>query len=166
MQEVKITDEHRWLHQLVGEWTFEVDCPGPDGTPPEKHTGTETVHKLGDAWVLLDGRGKMPASQGGGEAPTQMTLGYDPDKGHFVGTFIASMMTHLWWYQRGTLDAERRRLTLEAEGPAFDGTQGKVANYRDVVEIVSADERLLHGNIQGEDGNWTCFMTARYRRVR
>lgn len=163
--QTQITDQHRWLHQLIGEWSFEVDCPGEDGTS-QKHAGTQSVRKLGDAWVLLDDSGPMPASEGGGEALTQMTLGYDPDKGHFVGTFIGSMMTHLWWYQRGTLDAERRTLTLEAEGPTFDGTPGKLANYRDEIEIVGPDERLLRGNIQGADGNWTCFMTARYRRVR
>ncbi len=163
--QTQITEEHRWLHQLLGQWSFEVDCPAPDGTS-QKHTGVQAVRTLGDAWVLLDDRGPMPAEAGGGEALTQMTLGYDPDKGHFVGTFIASMMTHLWLYHRGTLDADRRTLTLEAEGPTFDGTPGRLASYRDVIEIVNSDERLLRGNIQNADGSWTCFMTARYRRVR
>lgn len=163
--QVQITEQHRWLHQLIGEWSFEIECAAPDGTS-QKQAGTQTVRKLGDAWILLDDRGPLPASEGGGEALTQMTLGYDPDKGHFVGTFIGSMMTHLWWYQRGTLDADRRRLTLDAEGPSFDGTPGKLANYRDVIEIVGPDERVLRGNLQAADGSWTCFTTARYRRLR
>ena len=32
------------------------------------------------------------------------TLGYDPAKKKYVGTFIASVMTHLWIYS-GSLDA-------------------------------------------------------------
>jgi hypothetical protein len=39
-----------------------------------------------------------------GPATTMMTLGYDPPKRRFVGTFNDSMMTHLWVYD-GALDA-------------------------------------------------------------
>ena len=163
---VKITDEHRWFDQLIGEWRFEIDCPGPDGAPSARHTGRESVRRLGDAWVLLESHGRMPGSEGGGDMLSQMMLGYDPDKGHYVGTFITSMMTWLWQYHGGRLDATRLQLTLEAEGPSFDGGAGKLANYRDVIEIVSPDERLLHCNVQGADGTWTRFMTSRYLRVR
>ena len=35
--------QHRWLQQLVGEWTYESDCNmGPD-QPKVKFKGTETV---------------------------------------------------------------------------------------------------------------------------
>jgi hypothetical protein len=94
-----------------------------------------------------------------------MTLGYDPAGQCFVGSWIGSMMNHLWHYQRGTLDADRRVLTLEADGPRFDGQPG-LAHYRDMIEIVDDDTRLLHGNVQLDDGSWSRFMTARYRRQR
>ena len=39
-------NEHKWLEQLVGEWTTEMEgSAGPD-QPPVKHTGTETVRSL------------------------------------------------------------------------------------------------------------------------
>jgi hypothetical protein len=150
-----ITEHHAWLHQLVGQWR--VEMPGPDGTSTE---GTETVRTLGEAWVLLEGRGEMPA---GAPSAMMMTLGYDPAQGAYVGTWIGSMMNHLWVY-RGQLDADRKLLALHAQGPAFDDPS-RLVNYRDEIEIVGPDERLLHGNMQGEDGQWTRFMTARYTRI-
>ena len=47
-----------------------------------------------------------------------MTLGYDPVQKRFVGTFIGSMMTHMWIYN-GTLDAAGKVLTLDTEGPGL-----------------------------------------------
>jgi hypothetical protein len=153
-----ITEHHTWLHQLVGEWR--VEMPGPDGAPAT--TGTETVRLLGDAWLLLEGTGTMPD---GARAFTQMTLGYDPAQRAFVGSWIGSMMNHLWVYRGGQLDGAQRVLALPSEGPSFD-TPGKLVQYRDEIELVSADERLLHGNMLGDDGQWTRFMTARYKRLR
>jgi hypothetical protein len=152
-----LTPEHDWLQRLIGEWKFEM--PGPDGvTLP----GIETARALGPAWVLLEGRGQMPD---GTSTQMLMTLGYDPAQGCFVGSWVGSMMNHLWVYRSGTLDAAQRILTLPSEGPSFE-TPGQVAQYRDEIEWVNDDERLLHGNLLGADGQWQRFMTARYLRVR
>ncbi|HQR56018.1 MAG TPA: DUF1579 domain-containing protein [Burkholderiaceae bacterium] len=162
----EITPQHTWLHQLVGEWQFEGESVGADGQPTMKMSGTESVRKLGDAWVQCDGRSQVPDEMGGGLSLMQFTLGYDPAKGHFVGTFIGSMMTHLWIYHRGELDADGRTLALYAEGPAFDRPAGTMAQYRDSIQIVGPDERLLLSHLQGPDGQWIPFMTSRYRRTR
>jgi hypothetical protein len=95
-----------------------------------------------------------------------MTLGYDPQKGHFVGSFVASMMTHLWIYERGTLDAAGKVLTLDARGPTFSG-DGAMVDYQDIIEWKSDDHRILSSRMRGEDGSWSpVFMTAHYRRKR
>lgn len=157
----ELTAEHAWLRRLLGQWRTDMCALEGKDQPEGTMGGTETVRSLGDVWVLGEGKGQGPDG-----TPTQslMTLGYDPAKGVFVGTWIGSMMNHLWVYQRGTLDATQRVLTLEADGPRFDGKPGS-AHYRDVIEIVSDDERLLHGNVQLDDGTWSRFMTARYRRT-
>ena len=152
----EITQEHAWLRRLVGEWRYEL--PGPEGGTVR---GTEIVRMLGEAWLILEGRGQMPD---GAAAQTLMTIGFDPSQRCFVGTWIGSMMNHLWVYSGGALDVAQRLLSLPADGPSFD-EPGKLARYRDEIEIVGADERLLHGNSLGADGKWTRFMTARYQRV-
>ena len=40
--------EHLWLNKLLGEWTTEMTEPDSK----ETCTGTESVRKLGDLWVL------------------------------------------------------------------------------------------------------------------
>jgi Protein of unknown function (DUF1579) len=150
--------EHQWLQKLIGEWTYETEATmGPD-QPPEKATGTETVRSLGGLWILAEGQGQMP---GCGVATTMMTLGYDSQQQRYVGTWIGSMMTHLWLYD-GELDAAERVLTLNAEGPAMTG-DGKMAKYKDVIEFNSDDRRMMTSYVLGDDGNWHKFMTVNYQ---
>jgi hypothetical protein len=152
--------EHAWLQQFIGEWTYESEClMGPD-QPAMKSSGTETVRSLGGFWVIGEGQGEMPD----GEPATMIiTLGFDPQKGRFVGTFVGSMMANLWVYD-GSLDADERVLTLEADGPSFTNPTA-TAKYRDSVELVSPDHRILRSTVLGDDGTWIEFMTAHYRRV-
>ena len=151
--------EHQWLQKLVGKWTFEGECVmGPD-QPPSKHTGSETVRSIGGLWTLGEGAGAGPD---GGQMTSIMTLGYDPQTKRFVGTFIASMMTHLWIYN-GTLDAAGKVLTLDTEGPDFSGGPDMV-KYQDIIEFVNDDHRILKSQLVGPDGKWNHFMTAHYRR--
>ncbi len=110
--------------------------------------------------MLIEAQGEMP---GGGVAHSVMTLGYDPQQQRFTGTFIASMMTHLWVYS-GALDATRRVLTLDTEGPDMaDPT--KLVKFQDIIELTNADQRVMRSQALGDDGQWRQFMTARYTRV-
>jgi hypothetical protein len=153
--------EHRWLDQLLGEWVYESEGACGPGDAPVKAHGAEHVRSLGGLWIIAEGEGEMP---GGGPARTIITLGYDPARGRYVGTFVGSMMTHLWVYD-GALDAAGRVLTLNAEGPSMDGS-GKMARYQDVIEIKSAEHRVLTARVEAEDGTWRELMTAHYRRKR
>jgi hypothetical protein len=92
-----------------------------------------------------------------------MTLGFDPAKGRFVGTFVASMMHHLWIYEGG-LDAGRNALTLHTEGPGVEDDV-KMAQYRDVITFEDDDYRVMTSSYQRDDGTWQLFMTAHYRRA-
>jgi hypothetical protein len=157
MQKVEPQSEHRWLQQLLGDWTYETEAiMGPD-QPPVKMSGSESARPLGDVWVLCEASGMCP---GEGPAVTLMTLGYDPAKKRFVGTFIGTMMTNLWVYD-GRL--EGNTLTLDAEGPSFAG-DGTTAKYQDIIEIKGPDERTLSSRMLTPDGKWQHFMTSTYRR--
>jgi hypothetical protein len=162
MDAPKPESQHLWLQQLIGEWTFENEASmGPD-QPPIKSSGTERVRTLGDVWVLCETTGNMPGMDAVHSSIT--TLGFDPKKSAFVGTFIGSMMTHMWIYE-GSLDTAQRVLTLNTEGPSFTD-DGSTSQYRDTVTIVNADERLLTATVQTADGSWNQFMKCTYRRKR
>ncbi|MEZ6130519.1 MAG: DUF1579 domain-containing protein [Planctomycetaceae bacterium] len=151
--------EHLWLHQLIGEWSVESECIMEPDQPPMKTTGRETVRALGRFWTIGEGAGNVPD---GGSCDSIMTLGYDPRTKRFVGSFIASAMTHLWPYD-GELDESGKILTLDSEGPSFAG-DGTMSKYQDIIEIVSSDYRTLTARVQSSDGSWRQFMTSHYRR--
>ena len=151
--------EHQWLRKLLGEWTYETEAKMGSDQPSVKTTGTETVRSLGDLWFLAEGQGEMP---GCGLATTLMTLGYDPQQQKFVGSWIGSMMTHLWRYE-GELDASTNQLTLNSEGPSMRG-DNQMAHYRDVIEFQNDNHRTLTSYALSEDGQWYQFMTAYYER--
>ena len=149
-----------WLQSLVGEWTYEAQDLSTSDKPAEPVRGVETVRPLGGIWMLFEGRGDIP---GAGTGTSLMTLGYDPEKGSYVGTWVGSMMTHLWSYDRGVLDAGKKILTLESEGPSFTG-EGKTSKYRDFLEMLDPDRRVVASEVLGSDGKWKRFMISNYRR--
>lgn len=152
--------EHVWLDQLLGDWTYEATARMGPGQDSCISGGTETVRSLGGLWIIGEGTGAMPDGK-----PAQMviTLGFDPGAGVYRGTWIGSMMAHLWVYE-GRLDAAGKVLTLEATGPSFT-EPGKMGSYQDIVTILGPDERLLTSRSLAADGSWTEFMQARYRRA-
>jgi len=114
---------------------------------------------LGDLWMVGESTGDLP---GGGTMTAVITLGYDPARGRFVGSWVGSPMANMFVYE-GTLDADRRALTLDTTGPDF-ADPAKTARYRDIIEIVSGSERLLRSE-RHADGRWHEMMRARYRRA-
>ncbi len=151
--------KHQWLQKLVGEWTYETEAMISSDQPPQRATGTESVRTLGEFWVVAEAQGEMP---GCGAATMIITLGYDPHKQRYVGTWVGSMMTYLWLYD-GELDADENMLTLNSEGPAMTGDE-KIAKYKDVIEFKSNDHRVMTSHVLGHDGQWHQFMIVNYRR--
>lgn len=94
---------------------------------------------------------------------TLMTLGYDAARKKFIGTFVASVIPHLWVYE-GELDAAGKVLTLTARGPSCL-EHGTMADYHDMIEIHGAGQRQLSSEVQSTDGKWHPFMKSIYRRT-
>lgn len=151
--------EHHWLQQLVGEWTYEGECQMGPGQPPMKSSGTEVVRSLGGLWTLGEFTNSTPEGQ---VATNIMTLGYDPSKKAFIGTFISSMMTMMWVYD-GQLDASGKKLVLDTVGPNF--MTNTLSKYQDIIEIIDENNRILSSQLLTEDGTWIPFMKSHYRRV-
>ena len=79
--------EHRWLQKPVGEWTFDVEAMMGSDKPPEKFGGSESVRDR----RCLDTVRRPRRHVQSGATTTLMTLGYDPQKKQYVGTWIGSM---------------------------------------------------------------------------
>ncbi len=158
MMKPESSAEHRWLQRMLGEWRMEGSCDMAPGQAPETTTGVETMRPLGEFWIMGESRGEMP---GCGESRNVITLGYDPAKGRFVGSFVSSIMPNLWVYE-GSLAGDV--LTLDCEGPDFSDAT-KTASYQDVMEIVGDDHRILRSRLKAPDGQWHQIMQAHYRRV-
>jgi hypothetical protein len=153
-------EQHDWLQQLVGEWTLTSEAVvGPD-TDPETWKSAETVRAIGDLWVVAEGTIDLDATP----FTWIMTLGYDPSKGAFVGSWIDTMQPTMWSYV-GHLDESKRILTLEAEGPSIEDPS-KTGKYRDQIELLSSDHKRTTSSALGDDGTWTTFMTVDAHRVK
>jgi hypothetical protein len=152
-------EQHEWLQQLVGEWKVSSESSMEPGGDPTIWESKESIRSIGGLWIVAEGS----ADNDGPPFTSLLTLGYDPNKEAFVGTWIDTMQTTLWSYV-GHLDASRRVLTLETAGPSISGP-GETARYRDRIELIGSDEKRMSSSMLGEDGSWTTFMTAEARRV-
>lgn len=150
-------EQHRWLEQLLGEWT--VISQDPTGNASSDQDWVEKVRSLSGLWVVCEGQGTMPD---GKAAETLMTLGFNPETGRYVGTWVGSMMTHMWVYD-GELEDDGRTLALNCDGPDFE-SPGRTARYQDRITFVDANHRTLTARVQNEDGSWNEMMRADYRR--
>ena len=152
------TPEHEWLQRLVGDWTYENECVmGPNGET-EQGSGREVVRAFGGLWTMGETTGTMP---GCGEMSGLMTLGYDPVKGKYVGSWIGTPMAYMFVYE-GSREGDV--LTLDCEGPSFENP-AKMAKYQDVVELRGPNERELRSQVRGADGSWQQFMQGVYTRA-
>lgn len=153
-------EHHKWLEQLVGEWTVESEMI-PPGMDPIKSKGTDSVRSIGGRWIVAELTNEIP---GLGAMQAIMTLGYDSEKSKYQGTWVDSIQDHMWIYT-GTIDATGKILTLEAEGPNMMDPSGPPGKYRDVIEIKSADQRTLTSS-GFMDGKWVQFGVSTYRRTK
>ena len=152
MKTAEVLKEHSFLERMVGQWT--VNAPDMTGQKPWE----ETVRSLQGIWFVAEGSGEMTD---GKQATTILTLGYDPSKGKYVGSWIGSMMDYMWTYE-GEVEPSGNVLSLYTRGPAFDGSG--LADYREQITFLDHDVRTFTSSTREPDGTWKQFMEARYTR--
>lgn len=152
--------QQTWLQQLIGEWTYEFSTAEDSDHPGASFTGTESVRPIGDTWMVAENKGR---GFNGSASHSLMTLGYEPDKGRFTGSFAGTMVPVLFLYD-GALTEDGTSLILDTEGPAM--TEGRATDkYRDIIHILDENNRELIAQVLGDDGQWREFMSTRYRRA-
>ena len=117
-------------------------------------TVSERARRVGGVRIVAD--------PGGVKIVAVLTVGYDPAKKKYVGSWVDSVQTNMWIYE-GTVSEDGKTFSLLADGPGF-ADPAKTAKYKDAWEFKSKDHIVLTGSVQGDDGKWTTFMTANYRR--
>ena len=148
---------HEWLKQLEGEWVCESEAVMAPGQPAIKFKGSDATRSLGGFWTVSELKCDMM-----GETMTGlMTVGYDDKKKKFVGTWVCSMDNTMFHYE-GELDAAKKVLTLNTEGPNPAG-DGKTVKMKDVIEVKDKDTKVLTSHMQ-IDGKWVQFMTITAKR--
>ncbi|MES2996504.1 MAG: DUF1579 domain-containing protein [Verrucomicrobiota bacterium] len=145
--------EHEFLKQFAGEWTVETQLFMEPGKPPVTVKGTESAKMLGGFWVV----GETKCEMMGQPFTGIMSLGYDPEKKKYTGTWIDSMTSTLWTYT-GSVDETGKILTLECAGKC--PMDGKFYQMRDTTEWKSPDQRVMKNERKGEDGKWVTGMTS------
>jgi hypothetical protein len=150
--------EHQWLHHFIGEWDSEVEVFHEPGKPPLKGKGTETSKALGAFWVVSQGESEIM----GMKFSSALTLGYDPKKKKYIGSWVDSMGSHFWTYE-GTVDASGKNLTLHTEGPC-PMEPGKLCKFREVTEIKDKDNRVFTSWVVGDDGKETMMVRVISKR--
>lgn len=151
-------EHHKWLEQLVGEWTVQSEMTNPGGDAI-KGVGTDSVRSVGGRWVVNDLKMDI---EGMGSMHAVSSIGYDSVKGNYQGTWVDSIQDHLWVYT-GTLDPTGKTLTLEAEGPSMTG-EG-TTRYRDAITIADKDHRTLNSSAL-VNGEWVHFGTTLYTKLK
>lgn len=153
--------EHEWLQNLVGDWLFESEMMMPNGENV-KGKGKETVQSLKGLWAF----GEMESTMPNGELMKGYTaIGYDVTFKEYRGCWFGDVSSHLWKYI-GKLSEDRKKLTLECEGPDMTSDEeGATSMYRDIHEIIDENTRTLTSYGQDKSsGEWKQFMKATYKR--
>jgi hypothetical protein len=154
----KPAKEHESLAQFAGEWEVNSECKMPGMDEPIVCKGTESAKIVGGFWLVTHGEGDMM----GMKMQSILTLGYNPEKKKYVGTFLSSCDSTLWKYE-GEMDEGGKKLTLHTEGPHM-ADPGKTAKYREVLELVDKDHKTFTSYLIDENGKETKFVTMDYRR--
>lgn len=157
---MELTPQQQWLRRFVGEWTVDGTGDCGQGQPPMTHRGRETVRMIGEHWILCEAHATLGENKG--EMTSILTLGYDPAKDRFIGSWIGSPMPFLFTYE-GVL--RNNVLPLDTMGPSMV-KPGELARYQDVLEMHEDDRRVLWSQMLMDDGSWKKFMRAEYVRVR
>lgn len=138
--------EHELLKQFVGEWTAECKFWMDPSQPAMEMKGTETCTLgPGGFWITSVFKGEAFGKPFEGRA----TTGYSPFKKKFVGTWIDSMVPHLFTTE-GTIDEAGKVITFTAD--ALDPAAGTPVKERWVIEIKGADSHVMTMYTPGPDG--------------
>lgn len=154
-------NEHEWLKNLIGEWRIKSEMAMEPGAPRIQSEGTASVKDLGGLWAYSENKETIPSMDQ--STISYFALGYDVTFKEYRGSMVMSASSHLWKYA-GTLSDDSTKMTLDCEGPSMTEEAG-TALYRDVIELIDENHRIMTSYAQDKDGKWEEFVKAHYFRI-
>ena len=150
--------EHEHLKKFVGEWTAEVTCTMPDGTPM-KSTGKESAKLvLGGRFVQTHFEGSMM-----GKPFTGMgMMGYDKMLKKYVSTWSDSMSTGIMIFY-GDADKDGKVFTQYCETKVADG---KTEKWKSVTTLTDEKTMTFDMTVTLPDGKDMKVMSITYTKVK
>jgi hypothetical protein len=149
--------EQQWLNQLAGDWACDIELYFQP-YKPLRCKGTRSARMVGPFWLVEDGKTNIA----GTPFASVLTVGFDPQKKKFVGTWIENTSSFMRKYE-GSLDPSGKSMTLECEVPA-PHVPGKLAKFKEVFDFKSNDHVIVTTTWQPEEGKWSTLAVVNCRR--
>lgn len=140
--------EHALIQKSIGVW--DVKCKffmGPDA-PPGEMDATDTVTAVGPFWNV----GLFEGDFMGMPFTGQSQLGYSPQEGCYVSTWIDAMSTFLF-VMKGNMDEASNTLNLTGEAP--NPADGKIV-----------PQRICHEFLDDNSHKMSMFMTLEHGEIK
>lgn len=106
------SDAHRFVQEAVGTWKVACTYYMDPTQPPMECEATDTIEAVGPFWTVSRFVCPLPDNN---ELVGKATLGYDPNKGKYVGFWIDSCTTTPFYYE-GDYDADSKTLAMSGSG--------------------------------------------------
>jgi hypothetical protein len=153
-----VTENHKRLDYMVGEWTFASKCWMEPGAPPTESTGTCTTTAIyGGRYVISEHAGDFMGQPFEGTA----CCGYDNTKGKYVTAWIDNMSTGIFTFE-GTYDAATKTFTYTGEMDDCMSPGSKI-RVREVIKVVDKDKHTFEW-YETRGGKETKTMEMTYTR--
>lgn len=152
------TAEHKRLEEHCGVWNVACTFYMDPSQPPMEAQGVETIEMFGQFWTTSVFEADMFGAPFRGKA----TLGYDPQAGEYVSTWIDTMSPNFFCF-RGNFDESGKVLAMTGEG--YDCMSQQMTTYRTTEEHKDSGERVFEMFMKAPDGSEVKMFTHVYTRV-
>lgn len=147
--------EHEMLTMDDGVWRATISLHR-EGGKVEQYVGRETNSMIGDLWSI----GKLEVEIGGAPYEGFATLGYDAQKGQYVGTWIDNYATQIT-DMHGSYDPATKTLVLYYYTV---GPNGVRQDRKNVMVYETPDRRDFDSYLKKGD-DWVPAMEILYERL-
>lgn len=150
------TPHHAKLLEQVGTWEVATKHFMEPGKPPMEGKAVDHVTAVGGFWTVS----RFETTMFGQPFVGHATLGYRPEAGKYVMTWVDSMSPFLF-VMEGDFDASGTVLTLTGKGPSMAGPE--LTDWKSVMVCESPNRQILRMSMMTPMGEFQ-FMENTYTR--